>query len=313
MFRELFRIPGTDFAVYSYGLMLVISIVAAVWLAKALGRRKGFDPELFVNAGLLALVAGVVGARISHVIENWSYYWAPALSVGERLWMMVNIREGGLTYYGGFLLAFPTLVLYAIWKKVSVRVGMDIVAPCLMVGLAFGRIGCLLNGCCYGQEYHGVGAVTFPYHSDPYIEQVQAREIQPPRELLVAEAGGARLMRPEEAKGDPELQQLMNEQRSRPVHPTQIYSAITGFLLAALLLAYMPYSTVPGRVFALMLMIEPITRFLLETLRVEPAVAGSMSWSMVLAIPQFALGVALWLGFGWWQKRETATPAVQTA
>ena len=286
---------------YSYGLMLVIAILTAVWLAKALARRRGMDPELFVNAGLLALVSGVIGARLSHVLENWPHYMNPALGWGERLWMMINIREGGLTYYGGFLLAFPVLVWYAVKKKVSVRVGMDVIAPCLMVGLAFGRIGCLLNGCCYGQEYGGTCAVTFPYYSDAYIEQVQNREIQPPRELLVPEVGGERLLKPDEAKRDPELLALMKQEHSRPVHATQAYSAITGFLLAALLLAYMPFASAPGRVFALMLMIEPVTRFLLEMLRVEPTVLGPMSLSMALAIPQFVLGVGLWVGFGWYR------------
>ncbi len=302
MLRELFRIPGTDFAVYSYGLMLVIAILAAVWLAKALARRRGMDPELFVNAGLLALVSGVVGARLSHVLENWSHYMNPSLDWSQRLWMMINIREGGLTYYGGFLLAFPVLVWYGVHKKVSVRVGMDVIAPCLMVGLAFGRIGCLLNGCCYGQEYNGACAVTFPYYSDAYVEQVQKGEIVPPRELLVAEVGGQRLLKPDEAKGDPELLTLMKQQHSRPVHATQVYSSITGFLIAGLLLVYMPFAVVPGSVFALMLMIEPVTRFLLEMLRVEPAVLGPMSLSMVLAIPQFVLGVALWLAFRWYHR-----------
>jgi phosphatidylglycerol:prolipoprotein diacylglycerol transferase len=209
------------------------------------------------------------------------------------------------------------LVLYAIWKKVPVRKGMDIIAPCLMVGLAFGRIGCFLNGCCYGQEWNGPLAVTYPYHSDPYIEQVMERKIHPPQALYAPDGhGGVRLLRPEEAKNDPDLKALMSQQRSRPVHPTQLYSTVTEFLIAALLLAFMTQNRVPGRAFALMLMIEPVTRFILEMLRVEPAVLGPinlplgpkslvigpMSLSMVLAIPQYVLGIILWVAFGWWHK-----------
>ena len=62
MYRELFRVPGLDWPIYSYGVLLVIGTLAAIWLAKVLARRRGFNPEIFVNAGLLALLSGVLGA-----------------------------------------------------------------------------------------------------------------------------------------------------------------------------------------------------------------------------------------------------------
>ena len=68
------------------------------------------------------------------MIENWTYYTRPGVGIGEFLFEAFNIRGGGLTYYGGFLLAFPVLVLYARKTKVPVRIGMDIIAPCLMIG-----------------------------------------------------------------------------------------------------------------------------------------------------------------------------------
>lgn len=307
MLRELFRIPGFDVPIYSYGLMLVLATLAGIWLAKVLARRKGLDPELFVNAALLALLSGVIGARLSHVLENWAYYTRPGPGFLSLLWEAVNIRTGGLTYYGGFLLAFPTLVFYAIWKKVPVRVGMDIIAPCLMVGLAIGRIGCFLNGCCYGQECSNLLGVSYPYHSDAYMEQVEKGEIHPPRELYFPDSTGQLHLIPADlANRDPELAAVAKAERSRPVHPTQLYSTVAALLITALLLAFYPFNKTPGCVFALMLMIEPITRFLLEMLRVEPAVLGPMSFSMALAIPQFALGVGLWVGFGIWPKKTEA-------
>jgi len=306
MLKELFRIPGTDIAIYTYGVMLVVGTLAAIWLARGLARRKGLDPELFVNAGLIALFSGVIGARLSHVIENWDFYTRPGVGFFGLLWEAVNIRSGGLTYYGGFLLAFPVLIVYGIRKKVPVRVGMDIIAPALMIGLAFGRIGCFFNGCCSGERLDGVPAVEFPYYSDAYLEQVTDGKIIPPPALLQEDLrGNMHLITPMEAAKDPKLAQIAADQHALGVHPTQIYSSFTGFLLAALLLAYMPFSKKPGRVFALMLMIEPVTRFLLESLRVEPAVLGNMSVSMLLAIPQFALGVLLW----WWFGRSTASVA----
>ena len=155
MHQILFRIPQFlpfigGMPIYGYGVMLVVGFFAAIGLAKFLARRSGIDPELFANAALIALVAGIAGARLSHVVENWHDYTRPELSFGQNFWNAINIRSGGLTYYGGFLLAFPAVLAYGIYKKVPVRLGMDIIAPCLMLGLGFGRIGCFLNGCCYG-------------------------------------------------------------------------------------------------------------------------------------------------------------------
>jgi phosphatidylglycerol:prolipoprotein diacylglycerol transferase len=136
--------------IYGYGLMLVIGFLIAAHWAKYLARRSGLDGEFFVNVALLALVTGIIGARASHILENLGDFTRADRTVGENLLNMINLRSGGLTYYGGFLLAFPTLAGYVIWKKIPLRLAMDIAAPCLMVALGFGRVGCFMNGCCYG-------------------------------------------------------------------------------------------------------------------------------------------------------------------
>ncbi len=180
MMPILFKIPFTNIPIYSYGLMMVIGFLLGIQVTKYLARRVGIDPEIFVNVGLIALVTGVLGARLSHVLENLPQYTDSSRTFWENLWDALNIRSGGLTYYGGFLLAFPSLVLYAIKKKVSIRLGMDIVAPALMVGLAFGRIGCFLNGCCYGATCQLPWAVQYPYDSIPYVEQAGRGELTSP-------------------------------------------------------------------------------------------------------------------------------------
>lgn len=300
MWQEIFRLHlfGREFPIYGYGLMLVIGFLAAVQLAKYLARRKGINPELFVNAGLLALVMGVVGARLSHVLENLAEYTRSDLSIGQNLWNAINISSGGLTYYGGFLLAFPVLLIYARIKKIPMRLGMDIVAPCLMVGLGFGRIGCFLNGCCYGvqSDVASVGAVEFPYRSIAYEDQWREGKITPPPQLVRTDGRHAELIPREQLKG--ELLALADEQHSLSVLPSQLYSTITAWLIAAMLVAYFSLGPASGRVFALMMMVEGLTRFLLEMLRVEPPVLGPLSLSMVLGLGLMAGGVVLWLIFG---------------
>ena len=142
MLQILFRIPWLNIPIYSYGLMMVIGFIAGIQLATFLARRSGLDPELFVNAGLLALVSGVIGARLSDVLENIHQFTDPSRSVWANFLDAINISSGGLTYYGGFLAAFATLLIYAFKKKIPVRLGMDILAPCIVIGIRFGRIGC---------------------------------------------------------------------------------------------------------------------------------------------------------------------------
>jgi phosphatidylglycerol---prolipoprotein diacylglyceryl transferase len=237
---------GRDIPVYGFGLMLVIGLLAAAYLARHLGRRSGLDGEIFINAALLALATGIVGARLSHILENPSEFARADLSAWDNLRNMAMLQSGGLTYYGGFLLAFPILVLYGRYRKVPIRTGMDIVAPCLMLGLAFGRLGCFLNGCCFGSASSLPWALQFPDHL-------------------------------------------------HPAHPAQLYSAISAFLLTAVLLACFTLPHIPGRVFALMLMLEGTTRFLLELLRAEPPINRlGMSLGMVLAPSLALLGLLLW-------------------
>jgi phosphatidylglycerol:prolipoprotein diacylglycerol transferase len=309
--------------IYGYGLMMVIGFFAAMELAKFLARRSNIDPEVFANAALIALVAGVVGARLSHVLENIHEYTRSDLSVTQNLWNAINIRSGGLTYYGGFLLAFPAVLAYGWYKKVPLRVGMDIIAPCLMIGLGFGRIGCYLNGCCYGAETKQIAfwGVGFPYRSDAYLEQMSRGEIHVPPALLDANGYPRSIESIESdrtltAQERTDLLNLARSQHALPVHPAELYSTFTAWLIAALLVAYFTLPHAPGRVFALMLMVEGVSRFLLETVRAEPQgmlfghhIFGPLTFSEGLSIPIALLGVVLWFAFGAkaiWTERQPA-------
>jgi phosphatidylglycerol---prolipoprotein diacylglyceryl transferase len=308
---ELFHLPIFGIPIYGYGVAVVIGFLAASYFARWLANRSGLDGEAFVNAALLALVTGIVGARLSHILENPGEFFRSDRGVWETLVNMVNLRSGGLTYYGGFLLAFPTLVWYGIKKKIPLAVGMDIVAPALMIALGFGRVGCFLNGCCHGAVCPDSFplAVHFPYHSNAYIDQFQdpvTRDRLHTPEQFIEEgpAGTPRLKPPAEIRGEAKLAPPgtypdMAGVRSLPVHPAQLYSTATAFLLAGLLTAYYTLPHIAGRGFALMLVLEGSSRFLLELLRTEPAVAGrSFSLSMIISIGLVFLGLVLWLIFG---------------
>src|SRR5476651_288885 len=94
-----FRIPFLNIPIYGYGIMMVCAFLATQWLSTRLAKSKGIDPEIFVNATLLALVSGVIGSRLSSVLENLSDYLRPGLGIWQILFNMFNIRSGGLTFY----------------------------------------------------------------------------------------------------------------------------------------------------------------------------------------------------------------------
>ncbi len=308
MHPVLFYIPIIHLPIYSYGVMLVLGFLVSLELAKAMARRVGIDPELFVNAGMIALIAGVVGARLSHVLENFHQYTDASRSAWENFVDAVNIRSGGLTFYGGLILAFPACIWYGIKQRVPIKLGMDIVAPCVMVGLAFGRIGCLLNGCCYGAECDAnfPGAVTYPYYSNAYIDQYYSGKINTADELTrpTARPGGRPVLldpKSEIFKAEPELNEIAAKEHSLPVHNAQIYSTITCLLIAAVCVLFFTTRPPAGRVMALMLMLEGVTRYILELLRAEPPVIhiGGYGWSlsMVLGVLLALAGVIMWVAF----------------
>ena len=309
MFPELFRLPFLHLPVYGYGVMLVIGFLAATELGRFLARRGGLDPDFFSTAAILALVSGLAGARISHVLENWRLYTSPDRTAVQNLVAAVNISNGGLTFYGGFILATAVILVYAIRKGVPIRRSMDVVAPCLMVGLGFGRIGCFLFGCCFGSACPLPWAVSFPYGSPAYAADVYDGRVNPPPglEQLDAQTGRAYLVERARADADPALAPLAARQRSTLIHPTQLYSTFGAWLLAGVCVAYWTLAPSPGRVFALMLLLEGPNRFLLELVRVEPPVVGDFSYSMVVAVIVTVAGVVLWFAFA--RPPRPATPA----
>jgi len=320
MWQDIIKIPvpfmSNPLTIHGFGLMLVLGLFIAIGVMKFLAKRNGLNAEDFANAAILGLFSGIIGARLSHVFENFSEFTIPERGILGNLLEVFNVPSGGLTYYGGFLLAFPTLVIFARIKKIPIRLGMDIVAPCLMIGLGFGRLGCFLNGCCYGAECSVPWAMTFPYHSYAYQEQFEKGEIQPPRELLFdTKSGGVGLETPHTIENRAKLEgpgvlDIMRSQRSLPVHPAQLYSALTAFLLAGLCLAYFPQRRFDGEVFAIMMILESIGRFLLEIVRAEPVVLRffgySWSFSMVLSVFLLVAGIVLWASFARLSPRRFA-------
>ena len=135
--------------------MMVLGFLAALWMARRRCKNLHENPLHVTNFAAYALLAGVVGARIMHVLHNWSSY-------KENPKDIFAIWSGGLEFLGGLVLAMVVMFIYFKSKKLPILKFLDILAPATMLGLAFGRVGCLLNGCCFGAPCELPWAIRFP-------------------------------------------------------------------------------------------------------------------------------------------------------
>jgi len=296
MYRELFKIPFTPLTVWSYGLMMVIAFLSAVFIIRRLSRNITPDPQLITNAALYSLIAGVVGARIFHIVHYFDHYRGSLLSV-------FAIWQGGLELLGGVIFAISVIFFYLWHHKLPIRHYLDILAIGLMSALAFGRIGCFLNGCCFGKPTNLPWAVRFPYGSPAYRSQVNpdSDRNRPNPQLKLPEEffgyyyeDGKRFfgcrserkrlygLKPYKdlTEDQKEWLEKNDKKRSLSVHPTELYSSANGAVLCLILYLFWrrsqnasssentnrPFAK-PGSTFALMFILYGIVRFFIEFLR----------------------------------------------
>ena len=126
-----------------YGLMIGLAFYIGLTLAWREARRKGLEVDDVSNIALWLLVAGIVGGRLLHVIDEWPRYAANPASI-------FAIQEGGLAIYGGVAGGLVAAWIYTRRHRLSLAPFADLVAPSLILGQAIGRIGCLINGDAYG-------------------------------------------------------------------------------------------------------------------------------------------------------------------
>jgi phosphatidylglycerol:prolipoprotein diacylglycerol transferase len=143
-----------QFTVGTYGLFYALGFLLALRLGVALARREGIDSARIIDLGIVALLAGFVGAKATlYLIDARYYYEHPAE-------ILRNLRSAGV-FYGGFALAAAAGVAYVRRHRLPIGKMADLAAPPLALGQAIGRIGCFAAGCCYGRACDLPWAVTF--------------------------------------------------------------------------------------------------------------------------------------------------------
>jgi phosphatidylglycerol:prolipoprotein diacylglycerol transferase len=141
--------------VHWYGVLVAIGFLAGMWVAAQRVRGIGLQPEVVMDLGIWMIVAGIIGARTFYVIGSWEEFAANPIEI-------IRVDHGGLVFYGGFIGAALTAVWFVRRRKLHFWKLADVMAPSVAFAHVFGRLGCFMNGCCYGNPCPHPWAVHFP-------------------------------------------------------------------------------------------------------------------------------------------------------
>ena len=155
MHPVLFEIGS--FRLYSYGVLLVIAFYISIWLATKEAKVKGIDPQTMVDITLIILISGVIGGKLAYMVLHLPLYIENPFDI--ELW------RGGFIFHGGLFLSIISVFLYTKKKKLSFLYIADFLIPYVALGEGIGRIGCFLNGCCYGKVTELPWGREFPLSS----------------------------------------------------------------------------------------------------------------------------------------------------
>ncbi len=240
-----------------YGVMMALGFLAGVGNWIILGRSEGKNSAFCTDLMFWIMLSGIAGARIAYIAEHWDFYAASPVS-------MLRIDEGGLIYYGGFIGAGIAILLFAKAKGEKLLPLFDFVITAVPLAHAFGRIGCFLNGCCFGRLCDGTVGVTFPKHSPVWNAHLSEGLLTKTQEL------------------------------SLHVHPVQLYETLFNIVLYGVIVWIYVKGNRRGRIFTTYLLAYPVGRFVIETFRGDKAerfAAAGLSIGQLASIGLFLLGI----------------------
>jgi phosphatidylglycerol:prolipoprotein diacylglycerol transferase len=286
----------------AYFTLLTIGFLVAMWITVRESKRLGMDHERILDTNLWMVVWGLIGSRLLHLVADGHFmdyvhlctdpkavkaidaltsYCTTSAQCGydylcdaqthacyppRDCLAALKLWRGGFAYYGGFLAATAFAFYYVRKHALGWWRTADLAAPAIALGLFFGRVGCYLNGCCFGKPTDSAVGVVFPRGGSAWRAQLDAG--------LIAWNGAA-----------------------HPVHPTQLYEAIGCLaVFAALYFFVRPRRRAEGEVFAGLLILYAVVRSVIEIFRDDDRgvfLGGHLSTSQLISLPLFAGGIAL--------------------
>ena len=148
----LLQIGG--FSIKTYGFLVATGFLVGIIVALKEARRIGYDPQFILDLSFYIILGAIIGSRLFYVVTHISYYRDNPVDA-------LKVWQGGLTFFGGFILAAVVCVWMIRKKGLGIWKTLDLFAPSMAIGVFFGRLGCFSAGCCYGKPCDLPWAVTF--------------------------------------------------------------------------------------------------------------------------------------------------------
>lgn len=264
------------FKVHTFGFIVAIGVITAALLCRREARRRGLDAELVLDLAVKTALIGFLGSRLLFVAINWDEYGRAPLEI-LKFW------KGGLVWYGGFITAF----LYALWsfkrKQLPIGVCADIFAPAVILGLAIGRVGCLMAGDDHGKIVHVPPGQQAPWWTLTFPDP-------PP---IGYTTDGRPVHGPDAPLMDPDY-------RGKPLWPAQPLMTLGDLAIFGILMSLRKrLAAKPGAIAALLLVLYPIKRLGIEQIRGDAArkflIPDIISTSTAISVPILIIGIAAFL------------------
>lgn len=167
MHPELFKIGSIT--IYSYGVMLSLAFGVGIYIARKRAMKVGISSKIIMDLAVYVLISSLIGARLLYVLTNLNEYKThPLEAIFSRY---------GFVFYGGLILATIGGSWYLKRQKLPVWEIADVIAPSIAIGQSIGRIGCFLNGCCYGKPTTLPWGVMFPARDSLDITSIHPTQL----------------------------------------------------------------------------------------------------------------------------------------
>jgi len=145
-----------NFVIYWYGVMVATGIFVSIYLFQKESIKEGYDERVISQIIFGTILTGIIGARLLHVLVYSSYYFLHPIEI-------IKIRNGGLAIEGAIIFSLIFITIFTKIKDISTVKLLDLISVYVPIGQAIGRIGCFLNGCCYGKETEFFLGVKFSF------------------------------------------------------------------------------------------------------------------------------------------------------
>jgi phosphatidylglycerol---prolipoprotein diacylglyceryl transferase len=250
-----------QFTIYWYGILVAAGILLGLYTASRRSALDRLPRESVADLGTLLIVGALLGARLLYVFTFWKEDFAD-----QSLSKIFAIRDGGLVFYGGLIGGAVSAIAYCKWKKLPLWRVADTLAPSIALGHVFGRMGCLMTGCCFGKPSSLPWAIQFPMQSQAWNHQVV-------------------------------LEKITGGQAALPVHPTQIYESLLNLALYIGLAWLYRRKKFDGQVFATYLLCYAVLRAFVEAFRGDyPAnqITAGLTPAQMVSIGILTAGIFVW-------------------